>query len=219
VSKAGRAEPGDTWPVDDTWQWAEDDSLEAYVRSWVKERTKAAVAPTMTRVAMRYFPVEVHNAMEYVHHTAEVEAYDREGDLYVRRPSYSEVYVGTALAGLHALAEMNVQAPSRLARLQSDETQSTLRRPYLFHCDGILQPNWQGFIVRLPERLVGQARDIADALSVHTSTIVVACFVAGIARSEEWLLPVGPNRSRWIARCSASIKKFLQYMATERGLA
>jgi hypothetical protein len=207
-----------TWPIDDSWDFAQDDTLEGFVRRWVQERTKALVAPEMVRLTTRYFPTEISNAMEYIHHTAKVEAYDKQGGTYWREPSYSEIYVGTAMAGMHYLRERGIEAPSRLARLESDDAMCTLRRLYMFCQDGVLSPYHQRFDARLPERLVGRARDLADALSVHTSTVVCACFVAGVSRSEDWLLPAGSNRSRWVERAQKSIAKFISSISTNRGL-
>jgi len=208
--------PSEVRPYDDDWILEDDNSLEHYVRHRAADDHDPE--EKLVRLDMRLFPVEVLNAMEYIHSNYYVPTRVASGHLKDLHPSYTTIYIGAVDCGLRLITSWDYNGPSRKQMLESDSVRETIRRRYNFSENYIFRQGSQRLTVRLTEKQVARLRDLSNDLAAEFSHTVVAVFVAGISKSDDWLVPGGTLKTRWVERCDSSLKHFWQYVETKDAL-
>ena len=202
--------PSEVSTYSEDWVMEDDNSLEHYVRHRAAEERDPE--EKLVRLDMRVFPVEILNAIEYIHSNYYVQTLVASGHLKELHPSYTTIYIGTVDCGLRLITSWDYKGPSRKEMLESDSVRATIRRRYNFAENYIFRQGSQRLNARLTDKQVARLRDLSNTLAAELSHTVVAVFVAGISTSDDWLIPGGTLKTRWIERCDDSLKHFWKYV-------
>jgi len=170
-------------------QWAPvrgDYSLEAYIRRVAMQPE----APT-GRLNLHTVPADVMGCLHLIQYTKQIPVRSASGEPKERAPRMWIIEEAMTLCGMHELEALPVvqSAHSRYTdELLYGRPEALYRQSsYSFAAQGVLSGMTVRCNAELTEDTLGRLATMARDLHLPASTLAVACWVAAIARSEDWV--------------------------------
>jgi hypothetical protein len=162
-----------------------DHSLEGYVR-----RAASQVEGPTAQLSVRDVPADLVVAMRLINWTATVRV-KTEAGYAERNPTMRAIHQGMTECGLYELESVPFVAERRSSYLDELRYGHSMRvlaeRTYRFTHQGVLSPGSIRVCAQLTPETHSRLSHNAQALHITRGSLICACWVAAVARSEDWL--------------------------------